>query len=110
ENASKNRLQLLGCEGEGLAAVVDLLAHLADAARAAGAALVTVEHVLRSRRARFNGGGHVTLAQTVAVADVQGRRPDAIANGSYSRLNAANASRSHSGIVRRTLTAPVRGR
>src|SRR5690606_23677226 len=73
ENASKTRLQLLGGEGEGLAPVVDHFAHFADAAGAAGTALVTAEHVLRTRRARLDGEGHITLAKAVAVADVHGR-------------------------------------
>ena len=73
---------LFGGEGEGLARLVDHLAHLADAAGALGTALVTVEHVLRTGRARLDGEGHVTLAKAVAVADVQGTNPEAIANGS----------------------------
>ena len=82
ESASKNRPQLFGGEGEGLARIVDHLAHLADAAGALRTALVAVEHVLRTRGARLDGGGDVALAQTVAVADVHEGGPDAIANSS----------------------------
>ena len=82
ENASKNRPQLLGGEGEGLTAFLDHLAHLADAFGALRLALVTHEDVARTHRARLDGRGDVTLAKTVAVADVQGANPRVIANGS----------------------------
>lgn len=75
ENASKNRLQLLGGEGEGLARIVDHLAHLADAFGALRAALMAVENVTGTRRARLDGRGDVTFAKAVAVADVQGAGP-----------------------------------
>ena len=73
---------LFGGEGVGLARLVDHLAHLADAAGALRTALMAVEHVLRTARARLDGGGDVTLAKAVAVADVQGADPREIANGS----------------------------
>jgi len=66
---------LFGGEGEGFAAVLDHLAHLADALGALGRALVTGEDVAGTRRACLDGGGDITLAKTVAVADVQGRDP-----------------------------------
>ncbi len=78
ENANESPVEidrLFSGEGEGLAGVVDHLAHLADAAGALGPALVAVEHILRTRRARLDGEGHVTLAKAVAVADVQGSEP-----------------------------------
>ena len=82
ESASKNRPQLFGGEGEGLARIVDHLAHLADAAGALRTALVAVEDVARPRRARLDGRSDVTFAKAVAVADVQGDGPVKIANGS----------------------------
>ena len=63
---------LFGGEGEGLAVVLDHPAHLADAFGALGGALVAHEDVARLGRASLDGEGDVTLAKTVAVADVQG--------------------------------------
>lgn len=51
-------------------AVLDHLAHLADALGALGLALVAGEDVARSAGAGLDGLGDVTLAKTVAVADV----------------------------------------
>ena len=82
ESASKNRPQLFGGEGEGLARIVDHLAHLADAFGALGAALVAIEYVPGTSRARLDGRSDVTFAKAVAVADVQGGDPVKIANGS----------------------------
>ena len=82
ESASKNLPQLFGGEGEGLARIVDHLAHLADAFVALGAALVAIEYVPGTRRARLDGRSDVTFAKAVAVADVQGDGPVKIANGS----------------------------
>lgn len=65
---------LLSSEGEGLLRVLDDLAHFADAFGALGLALVPGEDVTRTHGARLDGRGDVTLAKTVAVADVQGRR------------------------------------
>lgn len=66
---------LFGGHGEGVAAVLDHLPHLADALGALGRALVTGEDVARTRRARLDGGGDITLAKAIAVADVQGAGP-----------------------------------
>lgn len=66
---------LLSCEGEGLTAFLDHLAHFADALGALGLALVLHEHVARTHRAGLDGRGDVTLAKAVAVADVQGGEP-----------------------------------
>ena len=74
--------RLFGGEGEGFAAVLDHLAHLADAFGALGRALVTGEDIARTRRAGLDGGGDVTLAKAVAVADVQGAGTQVVANGS----------------------------
>ncbi len=51
-------------------AVLDHLAHLADALGALGLALVAGEDVARAAGAGLDGLGDVTLAKTVAVADV----------------------------------------
>lgn len=69
-------------EGEGFAAVLDHPAHFADAFGALGRALVTGEDVARTGGARLDGGGDVTLAKTVAVADVHGAGLGSGANGS----------------------------
>jgi hypothetical protein len=78
----KIALSLLGGEGEGLAGFVDHLAHLADTFGALGLALMAHEDVARTHGAGLDGRGDVTLAKTVAVADVQGANPREIANGS----------------------------
>ena len=65
--------RLLGCECERFAAVLDHLTHLADALRALGLALVAGEDVARAAGASLDGLGDVTLAKTVAVADVHER-------------------------------------
>lgn len=51
-------------------AVLDHLAHLAHALGALGLALMTGEDVAGSAGARLDGLGDITLAKTVAVADV----------------------------------------
>ena len=63
---------LFGRHGEGFAGFLDHLAHFADAFGALGRALVAGEDVAGARRAGLDGGGDVTLAKTVAVADVHG--------------------------------------
>lgn len=66
---------LLSRQGEGLPRLLDHLTHFADAFGALGLALVACEHLARTRGARLDGRGDITLAKTVAVADVQGREP-----------------------------------
>ena len=51
-------------------AVLNHLTHLADAFCALSLALVTVKDVARAAGARLDGLGDITLAKTVAVADV----------------------------------------
>ncbi len=63
---------LLSRQGEGLSGVLDHLTHLTDAFGALGLALVLGEDVARTRRARLDSRGDVTLAKAVTVADVQG--------------------------------------
>ena len=63
---------LFGGEGEGLAAVLNHLAHFADAFGALGGALMAFEDFARAGGAGLNGEGHVALAKAVAVADVHG--------------------------------------
>ena len=53
-------------------AVLNHLTHLAHAFCALSLALVTVEDVARAAGARLDGLGDITLAKTVAVADVHG--------------------------------------
>lgn len=73
ENASDYcRQRLFGGEGEGFAAFLDHLPHLADAFGALGGALMAFEDVARAGRARLDGEGDVTLAKAIAVADVHG--------------------------------------
>ncbi len=72
---------LLSSQGEGLLRFLDHLAHFTDAFGALGLALVPGEDLARTRRARLDGRGDVTLAKTVTVADVQGGEP-LNANGS----------------------------
>ena len=74
--------RLFGGEREGLAGFVNHFAHLADATGALRAALMTIEYILRTGCARLDGEGHITLSETVAVADVHEVDPRAIANGS----------------------------
>ena len=71
-----NARNLLGCECERFATVLDHLTHLANALGALGLALVAEEDVAGSGRACLNGGGDISLAKTVAVADVQGSKPE----------------------------------
>ena len=52
---------------------MDHLAHLADALGALGLALMAGEDVARAAGASLDGLGDVTLAKTVAVADVHDR-------------------------------------
>lgn len=66
---------LLSRQGEGLLRLLDHLTHFADAFGALGLALMPGEHLARTRRARLDGRGDITLTKTVAVADVQGREP-----------------------------------
>ena len=73
---------LFGREGEGLAAFLDHFAHLADAFGALRRALVAHENVAGTGGAGLDGGGDITLAKTVAVADVHEANPREIANGS----------------------------
>ena len=61
---------LFGCECERFAAVLDHLAHFADAFGALRLALMAGEDVARSLGARLDGLGHIPLAKAVAVADV----------------------------------------
>lgn len=63
---------LFGGQGESLAVFLDHLAHLADTFGALGRALVAHEDVAGLRGAGLDGKGDVTLAETIAVADVQG--------------------------------------
>lgn len=64
---------LFGGEGVGLTALVDYLAHLADAFRALGGAAVADENIARALGARLDGQGHIPLAKAVAVADVHAK-------------------------------------
>ena len=61
---------LFGRHGEGVAALLDHVAHLAHAFGALGRALVAFEHLARARGAGLDGQGHIALTQAVAVADV----------------------------------------
>ena len=71
ENASDYwRQGLFGGQGEGVAALLDHLAHLADAFGALGLALVARKDVTRTAGAGLNGLGDITLAETVTVAEV----------------------------------------
>lgn len=70
---ARRPVRLFGGEGEGFAAVGDHLAHLADAFRALGFALITLENFARTGRAGFDRERHVALSQTVTVAHVQER-------------------------------------
>ena len=63
---------LFGGVAQGLAVIVDHLAHVADAARALGPGLAGDEHLDRTLGASFDGGADLALADTVTVADVQG--------------------------------------
>ena len=63
---------LFGGQGESLAVFLDHLPHLADTLCALGRALVAHEDIARLGGPGFDGEGDVTLAKTVAVADVQG--------------------------------------
>ena len=63
---------LFGGQGEGLTIVLDHLAHFANAFGALCRALVAHEDIARLGRASLDCEGDVTLAKTVAVADVQG--------------------------------------
>ena len=71
---SKRRFRgrLFGGHGEGFAAVVDHLTHLADASGALDDALVAGEYLAGTGGARLDGEDDVTLAKTIAVTDVQG--------------------------------------
>lgn len=64
---------LLGGEAQGLAGLVDHLAHLTDAAGALDLAPVGAKHVSWTVGARLNGGADLTFTNAVAVADVQGQ-------------------------------------
>ena len=64
---------LLGSECKVLTGVRDHLAHLADAFGALCRALIARENVAGSGRASLDCEGDVTLAKTIAVADVHGR-------------------------------------
>jgi hypothetical protein len=75
ENASESRKRLFGRHGIGLTRLVDHLAHVTDAFGALGLALMSGEDVARARRPGLNGLADVTLAKTVAVADVQEANP-----------------------------------
>jgi hypothetical protein len=68
------RVWLFSRHGEGFAAVLDHLTHFADAFGALGRALMGREDVARTLAALLDGAGDVTLAKTIAVADVQGGR------------------------------------
>lgn len=61
---------LLGGESEGLTAVLDQLAHLANTFGALRRALVHLEDIAGTSRARLDGCGDIALAKTIAVADV----------------------------------------
>ena len=65
-----NRLELFRCECERFAAVLDHLAHFADAFGALRLALMAGEDVARPAGARLDRLGHIALAKAVAVADV----------------------------------------
>jgi hypothetical protein len=64
---------LFGRNGEGFAAVLDQLAHFADAFGALGLALMAGENVARTTGASLDGLGHIPLAKTIAVTDVHER-------------------------------------
>jgi hypothetical protein len=64
---------LLGRECKVLTGVRDHLAHLANAFGTLCRALIARENVTRSGRACLDREGDVTLAKTIAVADVHGR-------------------------------------
>lgn len=63
---------LFSRHGVGLGRVLDHPAHVADTLGALGLALVTGEDVARTDGSRLDRAGHITLAETVAVADVHG--------------------------------------
>lgn len=67
------RLNLLGRECIVLAGVCNHLTHFADAFGALGCALVPREDVAGLGRAGLDREGDVTLAKTIAVADVHDR-------------------------------------
>jgi hypothetical protein len=76
------RAGLFGGQGEGFAAVVNHLAHLADAFSTLGRTLVALEDLARTRRTRLDRAGDIALAETIAVADIHGRRSWPVATGS----------------------------
>ena len=66
----ENGRNLFSCECKRFAAVLDHLAHLAHALGALRLALMAGEDVARAAGAGLDGLGDITLAKTVAVADV----------------------------------------
>ena len=64
---------LFGGVGQGFLAVLDHLAHLADALGALGLATLVTEHVGRAGGPSVDGGAHFALADAVTVTNVQGR-------------------------------------
>ena len=65
---------LLSRKCKGRARVLDHLTHLANALGALGLALMHGEHFTRTAGPGLDGLGDITLAKTVAVADVHGTR------------------------------------
>ena len=81
--AARLNCSLFRRHSKGLLRFLDHLAHFTDAFGALGLALVAREDVARTAGPRLDGQGHVTLAKTIAVADVHGRLdPTGDANGS----------------------------
>jgi hypothetical protein len=68
------RAGLFGGESEGVPAVLNHLAHLADAFSTLRGTLVALENIGGPRGPGLDGAGDVPLAKAIAVADVQGRR------------------------------------
>lgn len=67
---ARRRSKLFGCERERLAALLNHLAHFANAFGALGLALVARKDVARTAGAGLDGLGDITLTKTVTVADV----------------------------------------